>query len=195
MPLFSSLNLWLFALVHSWVGQSLVLDTVSIFLADFVQYVIAGVFLVLLFRKTNQLKNRVMVLVATVAAVIARLLVKPLILFFIAEPRPFIYVHFTPLVSAAAGEELQSFPSGHALFFFALATTVFCFQKKLGSYLFGVAILMGFARVYVGVHWPFDIVWGGVLGMTVGLVVYFGYLRKRQSIEKFVSTLGNWLPF
>lgn len=185
MIIFSSLNIWLFLAVHSLVGWYKLVDYIGIFFADYVQYVIAGVFLVLFFRKINRQQNRTMVVIATSAALLARFIVKPLILLFVAEPRPFVYLHITPLISAAAGEEFQSFPSGHALFFFALAMAVFCFHKKYGIYFFVTAIIMGIARVYTGVHWPLDIVFGAVLGTGVGWLVYHLYLRNTLKVERW----------
>lgn len=189
MLLFPSFNLWLFSLIHAEVGQSTVLDFSAIFFADYVQYVIAGLFVLLFFRTKNRSRNRVIVILATVAALAARYIAKPFILFFVAETRPFIYLHFTPLVTTLTSEDFQSFPSGHALFFFALATTVFCFRKKLGAYLFGVAIVMGLSRIYVGVHWPFDIVVGAGIGIGVGVITYLMYYYQKQLVETSIGAL------
>ena len=177
MILFSTGNLWLFTRVHSLVGQSAVLDYLAIFFAEYSQYVIAAWFVWLCVRRHAQLENRILVVVAATAALVARIVVKSIILLFVAEPRPFVYLHFIPLISPAAGEELQSFPSGHALFFFALASATFLFNKRYGAYLLIVASIMGLSRIYVGVHWPFDIVSGALFGVGVGYASYHMYLR------------------
>lgn len=74
----------------------------------------------------------------------------------ITEARPFTtHPDIHRLISHEAG---QSFPSDHATaaFAFALATLAFV-QRKLGWALFVVALVIGFARVYTGVHYPGDI--------------------------------------
>lgn len=172
MVLFSTFNLWLFAAVHQFAGQFVILDYLAIFFAQYIQYVITVWFAVMLVYPPSQFRNRTLVLVATLAACIARLLVKPGILLFIAEPRPFVYLHFIPLVTVSASENMQAFPSGHALFFFALAMTTFLYHRPYGLLLFLVAVLMGLARIFTGVHWPLDIVWGALLGMLTGYVTY-----------------------
>lgn len=191
MVLFSTFNFWLFATVHGLVGQFVVLDYFAIFFADYIQYLIAGVFLLLLFGPGKQQQNRVMVVMAVIAAFLARYVVKSFILLFVAEPRPFVYWHFIPLITVTSGEEWQSFPSGHAIFFFALAMTVFCFNKTYGIYLFAAAIAMGVARIYTGVHWPMDIICGAVLGMGVGGLVYAIYRRNAQYITKLLEWLRD----
>ncbi len=194
MVLFSSFNLWTFSVIHQFVGHFILLDCVALFFAEYIQYVIGLWFLVLVLRSRNRFENRDMVVMATISALSARYIVKSVILLFIAEPRPFIYLHFAPLVSAAKGEDLQSFPSGHALFFFALTMTTYHFNKKLGTSLFVMSIIMGFSRVYVGVHWPFDIVVGALLGIGVGSFTYLVYIRHKEAVRFFIrkfDTLGT----
>jgi undecaprenyl-diphosphatase len=183
MVLLAPVNVWLFSSVHAFVGLWWWLDDGAIFLADYIQYVIAFAVIVLWVRYP---KHRVMVVVSMSASLVARLVVKPLILLFYAEPRPFVYLHFTPLVSTYVSENFQSFPSGHALFFFALATVVYLFHKKYGRWFLVAALLMGLSRIYIGVHWPFDILVGAVLGMGVGFGVYYAYHRYRLQTEHFV---------
>jgi undecaprenyl-diphosphatase len=71
-------------------------------------------------------------------------------------------------VSHAAG---QSFPSDHATAAFGVALATWAFlDRRWGGVLFAAAVLIGFARVYVGVHYPVDIL-GGLLAAFVGVVI------------------------
>lgn len=66
-----------------------------------------------------------------------------------------------------------SFVSSHATNHFALATflTFITYQRKWMIPLWYLwAVVVGFSQVYVGVHYPGDIVCGGLLGITIGLV-------------------------
>lgn len=68
-------------------------------------------------------------------------------------------------------------PSGHAAFMFALATTMYAFDRKAGRALYVLAILTGIARVAAGVHFWYDILGGALLGYIVAVVV--DYVCKR----------------
>ena len=176
-----TLNVNLFDMFFGLAHQNIFLDYLGIFFADYMQYVLAAIFLVLFFSKNHQKQHRTMVVVATMSAVAARYIVKPLIVFFYAEPRPFIALtQIQPLVKVMTSENLQSFPSGHTLFFFALATTVFLFNKKLGVWFLIAATLISLARIYVGVHWPIDVLVGVILGILTGAAGRYLYKKFGQ---------------
>lgn len=66
----------------------------------------------------------------------------------------------------------HSFPSNHAANNFAAATFLsFCYPSYALIY-FAVASLIAFSRVYVGVHYPFDVLGGAVVGFAFGLFFY-----------------------
>ena len=61
----------------------------------------------------------------------------------------------------------HSFPSGHAATSFACATILAFAFPRLAAPLYLLAAVIGFSRVYVGVHYPFDVVVGALLGIAV----------------------------
>lgn len=62
----------------------------------------------------------------------------------------------------------SSFPSDHAVLYFAIATAVWITNRRLGLFAFlWTVLVIGFARVYTGFHFPTDILGGGLLGMFV----------------------------
>jgi undecaprenyl-diphosphatase len=69
-----------------------------------------------------------------------------------------------PLLSVP---ETHSFPSGHATVSFACATVLALAVPRLRVPLFVLAALIAFSRVYVGVHYPFDVLAGAVLGYGI----------------------------
>lgn len=172
-------DLKIFQAINSLANQSKILDTLGIFLAEYLPYLLILLLLSFLFwPKKDRIKNRTMVLISVVAALFARFVVKNIILLFYACPRPFVSLPLTnKLVSASPAENLQSFPSGHAIFFFALSAVIYSFNKKLGIFFLICSTLMGIARIFIGVHWPSDILAGAVLGIIVGVIVKWLYAK------------------
>jgi undecaprenyl-diphosphatase len=64
-----------------------------------------------------------------------------------------------------------SFPSGHAATSFAAATVLTFLRPRWAPAFFLLALAIGFSRVYVGVHYPLDIVGGAVLGILVAIAL------------------------
>lgn len=83
-----------------------------------------------------------------------------------------------------------SFTSSHAVNHFGLATFVYCSLKpyfgKWGLLFFLWAALICYAQVYVGVHYPFDVTGGAILGILLGLLTawifkkYFNFGVKKE---------------
>lgn len=73
-------------------------------------------------------------------------------------------------------ERFNSFPSGHSTTIFGI-TTVIAFSRilslKMQILLFTIAILVGFSRIYIGVHFPGDVVAGAILGCFFALCTFY----------------------
>ncbi|OGF47529.1 MAG: hypothetical protein A2452_02420 [Candidatus Firestonebacteria bacterium RIFOXYC2_FULL_39_67] len=68
-----------------------------------------------------------------------------------------------------------SFPSNHAANMMALAVITFFFYKKYSWIIFAIALIEGFSRVYVGVHYPLDVLNGYFLGILCAFLVIAVY--------------------
>jgi undecaprenyl-diphosphatase len=74
-----------------------------------------------------------------------------------------------------------SMPSNHAVVAFAFILPFYRMFKSRVRYLFlAVALLVGFSRVYVGVHYPSDVVAGAALGILIALSVLKGYALSSE---------------
>jgi len=65
-----------------------------------------------------------------------------------------------------------SFPSNHAINSFTFATIFTLVYKNLAFFLYVLALLIGYSRVYLGVHYPTDVLSGALCGVLIG---YIGY--------------------
>jgi undecaprenyl-diphosphatase len=75
-----------------------------------------------------------------------------------------------------------SFPSGHATVAFACATVLSLAVPRLRWPLYALAALIAFSRVYVGVHYPGDVLAGAVLGVAIAIALRMlaGALRRSE---------------
>ncbi len=71
-----------------------------------------------------------------------------------------------------------SFPSGHTLSSVIGATVLTKTNRRFGWAAIPLAVIIAFSRLYLFVHYPSDILAGAVLGVVIGLAVY--YLGMRQ---------------
>jgi undecaprenyl-diphosphatase len=76
-----------------------------------------------------------------------------------------------------------SFPSNHALNNFAAATFFYQLFPKLKWILFVTAFLVSLSRVYLGLHYPSDILGGAIIGSAFGYVFSFGALKIEEYIK------------
>lgn len=154
----------LFQFLNGLTGQSAVADWLIIFCASYLQYELAALFVIAVLRP--KVRHYRMAIAAIVSAGIARGIVKMLIVFAWHRARPYVALAVAHnILGAQTGEEYQSFPSGHAIFFFALAMAIWMYNRRLGWWFFVGATLMGIARIAGGVHWPSDILAGAALGI------------------------------
>ncbi len=110
---------------------------------------------------------------------------KPLI----ERTRPFLSI--STLDTLVTWPTSPSFPSGHACSSFAAATTFWRGLKGKGMdwfcYLTVVlALFMAFSRLYVGVHYPTDVLAGSLVGIAGSSLIWIGLNRRYDRIESRV---------
>lgn len=73
----------------------------------------------------------------------------------------------------------SSFPSDHAILWFFLAATVYLVSRRLGIFLYlYVSLTLCVARIYIGIHYPSDIIVGALLGVGVAQLAKVSVIRK-----------------
>lgn len=169
----------IFYFFNNLAGKSQFFDTLVIFLASYLQYLLAAVFILFLcFSAYLKRKKLSVFFTVAVSTIVARLGIVEIIRFFYHRPRPFINNQVYQLIS----ESDWSFPSGHSAFFFAMATAIYLYNKKWGIGFFIAAAVMNICRIIAGVHYPSDILGGMIAGVTVACAVF--YATKGRAIRK-----------
>ena len=90
---------------------------------------------------------------------------------FLALGKPLKVEYSHPGIPPARG---NSFPSGHAANNFAMATVVAIFYGRRGWLAFLPAAIVAYSRIYVGSHWPLDVLVSCFLGAGIALFVVAG---------------------
>jgi len=157
-----NLDILIFQQINGLAGRWNFLDGAGIFFAQYFEYALVG-FTLFFLRK-----NFRVILSAFSAAVLARFGIVELIRLFWSRARPFIGNNVNLLIGH---ENTSSFPSGHAAFYFGLSTVVYFYNKKAGIAFFAASFLVSIARIFVGVHWPTDVLGGAIVGILSGWLV------------------------
>jgi undecaprenyl-diphosphatase len=122
--------------------------------------------LVLLWKRDTRQVGLAVALALVLDLVLCNLILKPLV----ARPRPFSVREVTLLISPPSD---WSFPSGHTAASFASAVALWRSKSRLRVPALALAILIGASRIYLYVHYPSDVLCGGVLGTFCGVLGVF----------------------
>ena len=177
---------YLFNLINGLAGRWAWLDYSAIFFAQYFEYFLWIILIILLFfwskKRYRYIKEVKEIWEGMAAIVLSRWVIAPIIRFLWFRPRPFVAENFIPLISQSSAE--ASFPSGHATLYFALSTTIYLHNKKAGILFYIGSFLIVLSRVFVGIHWPSDILAGAVLGILTGWAVNKIFKKLNFNKEK-----------
>jgi undecaprenyl-diphosphatase len=79
----------------------------------------------------------------------------------------------------------SSFPSNSVAIVFAIAFAIFLANRKVGIFLLLLACLHAFSRVYVGIHYPFDV----IVGAAGGVLIAFLATRVIKALKKWINLI------
>lgn len=121
--------------------------------------------ILLLFWKDTRKNGFGILLVLLLGFLVGNLFLKPLI----ARPRPFYANPAVQLLIPPPGG--YSFPSCHTLPSFGAAVYVYLTSRKWGTAALVLAVLIGFSRMYLYVHYPSDVLAGALIGTGLAFLV------------------------
>ncbi len=134
--------------------------------------VIVGILWILLLTKGGR-HGRIAALLLIPTITLSDQLSSSILKFLIERARPcheLANVHL--LVGCGSG---YSFPSSHAVNSFAGAIVLAYFVPRWTWAFFSFAVLVAFSRVYVGVHYPSDVIGGAIIGLLIGAAVIVSF--------------------
>ncbi|MFA5128766.1 MAG: phosphatase PAP2 family protein [Patescibacteria group bacterium] len=160
------MDFYLFQLINNLAGRWWPLDFFGIFCAEYLIFAMAFVIIAwTIFNKNNRRADTIIILEIILAAFFSYL-IKIIINLIYFRPRPFS-VHDVNLLIGKISD--GSFPSAHTFLSFVMAFGIYFYNRKLGAVLIILAAFVSVSRVYVGVHYPLDILGGIILA---GLAAY-----------------------
>lgn len=151
--------------LQGYAGRSSFLDMLMILISKRVRYVYLFVMVFLWLNKKSDKKMNTDAFLSIFAALVTNRLIK--IIYF--RPRPFVKKRVGILIPSKVD---SSFPSKHTLLVFAFSSTIYFYERVLGTFLLGLSLLTGVSRVWVGSHYPSDIFGSGILGFLIGLILH-----------------------
>ena len=180
------MNNTIFFSLYNLAHQSTILDKFIVFCAEYLPYlVIIFLIIFILYHSVGEfdwkrpfyiLKKRFREFFVIFSPAIMGWVIVEILKSTFNKPRPFIkFAEIVKPLFIHGG--MDSFPSGHATFFGALALSVFFVNKKVGWLCVFIALIIGIARVISGIHFPIDILAGYILGVIVVLVFHL-FVRK-----------------
>ncbi|MEU2953811.1 phosphatase PAP2 family protein [Streptomyces xanthochromogenes] len=175
---------WVTDLAHRTPGP---LDTLIALWSDY-GLALFAVLMVLAWWRARPLGTvRTAMALAAPFVVVAAYAVNDLFTAVVHEQRPCQTLH-TLTVEACPPLGDWSFPSNHAAIAAAAAAAVLLTDRKLGAIAVPAALLMAASRVWVGAHYPHDVVVGLVVGALVGLVLTLAARRAAPFVERLGDT-------
>jgi len=141
------------------------LDTLMLAVTQIGNFIFAMFVSALLYVSGNHIVSYELILGTMILGLVVQLMKT-----MIHRTRPYIKLKNIRIVGSRASG--QSFPSGHTSQAFFIATVLISYQPQglyLGILFYTVASLVGITRIYVGMHYPRDVIGGAMLGTVMGL--------------------------
>lgn len=170
-----------------WVHNKLsnpILDKVIPFLTEEDNWILPILFLILFLSTIGKKKGRISLILIFITLGLTDFFCAQYIKPFIERVRP-SHLNLDGLHLLVHKGGKWSMPSNHAANMYGLAVILSYFYNRYKRTLFSLAFIIAFSRVYVGVHYPGDVIVGGLIGYTLGWIVLTGWAKiKIRELKK-----------
>nr|WP_042195820.1 phosphatase PAP2 family protein [Kibdelosporangium sp. MJ126-NF4]CEL22241.1 DedA protein [Kibdelosporangium sp. MJ126-NF4]CTQ93023.1 DedA protein [Kibdelosporangium sp. MJ126-NF4] len=161
---------WYRDIAGAGAGSPELVQAVGAFATEAIIGVLAVMFLVLWWRARRQNNSRMALAIVAPAVAVVAYLTSELLKNIWQEDRPCRALGQVATVVACPEYGDWSFPSNHATIAGAAAVGLLLVNRAVGIVGVGLAILAALSRVFVGVHYPHDVLAGLVLGAGIAMV-------------------------
>jgi undecaprenyl-diphosphatase len=171
----------LFRLINDLGKQHTFFNPIFVFIAEYMVIFLA--LAVIIFWVTRIKQNRIMIICGSITFVIAEIVGK-LAGKIHFNKQPFAELtNVNQLIEKAVD---NSFPSDHTILFFSFCMTFWLFRGGKGFFWFLLAFLVGISRIWVGVHYPADIMVGVIIS-TISAFLVFRIVPKLRMTQKLLG--------
>lgn len=158
------MNYNLFKSINQLSGRCSPIDVLMIVISNKTRYVFIFVLVFMWFKNVSYRKVSCHAMISAGVSLVINTLIK----LFYFKPRPFVK-HRVGILSPSKRD--SSFPSKHTLLVFAISTSIFLYKRALGSIMWVLAVLTGFSRIWVGHHYPSDIIGSAFIATMTSLIL------------------------
>ena len=173
------MDYYLFHLVNQFAGQSGILDAIMTALAKYGVVMLALPLLYMWFRGGPDAKKAALLSLLSMALA---LIVNQIIGHIYFRPRPFAAHEVNLLVEKSTD---PSFPSDHAAFVFGIAWVIWLQNRRIGYVALAMGAAVAISRVFIGTHYPGDVISGAIIGLGTSLLVW----NLRTALDPITSFL------
>jgi len=185
------MNLEVFRFINNLANQNVVLDKIMIFFSSDVPYIfMAAVALVFILGIAQRKPDYRKIAFSTIVITVINLMINLIIRSIFPVARPFVYNKVNLLVPH---DSASSFPSNHATGTMSIALGLEKFSKPISVILTILSIIVGFSRVYVGNHYPADVIGAYIIVYATSYIYNAKFRNKIENLYGVVEKKASGL--